>query len=347
MTTIHIGDFSIGSGQPCFIIAEAGVNHNGSVDMAHELIDAAADAGADAVKFQTFDPAALTTPDAPKAAYQLETTGAQQSQQEMLQGLVLPQDAYPALLNHAITRGLLFLSTPFDQGSADFLDSLGVTAFKVSSGDLNNLPFLRVLASKGKPLLISTGMATLEEVMQAFIAISGTPLAFFHCVSNYPAAPVDCNLLAMETLRRTFLCPVGWSDHTQDIHISLAAVALGAQLLEKHFTLDRTLPGPDHRASLEPAELRHLIAAARDVEGARGDGIKQPALAEANTAAVARRSLFWAVDLPAGSIASRDSFVILRPGTGLPPAAMDTLAGQRVTRAVLAGSLVRVDDFAP
>jgi len=346
---LTIQDHEIGVGAPCFIIAEAGVNHNGDVDFAHQLIDAAADAGADAVKFQTFDPTALTAPEARKAAYQVETTGAAGSQLEMLQGLVLASEVYPPLMRHAEQRGLVFLSTPFDEGSADFLDRLGLAAFKVSSGDLTTLPFLRFLAAKNKPLLVSTGMATLGEVMAAVSTIRQAdedfPLALFHCVSNYPAEPADCNLLAMHTLAQTFRCAVGWSDHTQDIHISLAAVALGAVLLEKHFTLDRTLPGPDHRASLEPDELRRMVAAIRDVEKARGDGLKRPVAAEAATATAARRSLYWAQSLEPGEIAQPESFALLRPGTGISPAERDLLTGRRVGRAVVAGQMVSREDF--
>jgi len=266
----------------------------------------------------------------------------------MLQSLVLPRDAYPALARHASERGLLFLSTPFDRGSADFLRALGVLAFKVSSGDLTNLPFLEYLAGIGLPILLSTGMSTLEEVEESVSAIrvSGSPpLALFHCVSNYPAAPEDCNLRAMATLRETFDVPVGWSDHTDGVDISIAAAALGANLLEKHFTLDRSLPGPDHKASLEPDELRTMVAAVRRVESALGDGVKQPTTSEIPIAALGRRSLHWRESLPAGTAVAAEHFTSLRPGTGLSPARQSSLLGKRLAHPVNAGDMVNSKDF--
>ncbi len=348
MHTISLAGRQIGSSFPCFIIAEAGVNHNGDVSLAHDLIDAAADAGADAVKFQTFNPGELAAPAAPKAEYQVENTGESGSQIDMLQGLVLPGDAYPALVRHAADRGLMFVSTPFDRGSADFLRTLGVPAFKVSSGDVTNLPFLEYLASTGYPILLSTGMSTLAEVEEAVHAIracGNPPLALFHCVSNYPAAPSDCNLHAMATLRETFGVPVGWSDHSNGIDISIAGVALGANLLEKHFTLNRHLPGPDHKASLEPDELRAMVDAVRRVESALGDGVKQPTPSEIPIAALARRSLHWRVSLAAGTTVRDEHLSSLRPGTGISPAHQASLLGRRLARAVNAGDMVSMDSF--
>lgn len=347
-TILSLDGRQFGVGYPCFVIAEAGVNHNGDVSLAHELIDAAADAGVDAVKFQTFDPEQVAAPSASKADYQVETTGEDGSQLDMLRQLVLPREAYAQLIRHADDRALIFLSTPFDRGSADFLLRLGVPAFKVSSGDVTNHPFLEHLAHSGLPILLSTGMSTLEEVISAVDAIraaGGSSLALFHCVSNYPTQPADCNLRAMDTMRAAFGVPTGWSDHTDGIDISLAAVALGANLLEKHFTLDRTLPGPDHQASLEPGELRAMMDAIRRIEPALGDGIKRPTLSEIPIAAIGRRSLYWRTSLPVGAVVTTGDFTSLRPGTGISPAEQSSLVGQRLARAVQVGAMVAREDF--
>jgi N-acetylneuraminate synthase len=327
-------------------MAEAGINHNGEVELAHRMIDVAADAGADAIKFQTFEPERLVTADAPQAEYQQTNMGRAMTQRDMLQGLTLPKDAYSELIAHARERGLLFLSTPFDETCADFLESLGLPAFKIPSGEITNLPFLAYVARKGKPVLLSTGMATLEEVRVAMrvLAENGNPsVALFHCVSCYPTAPELCNLRAMRTLEHTFDVPTGWSDHTEGIAISVAAVALGAKLIEKHFTLDRALPGPDHRASLEPEELRQMVRDIRDTEAALGDGCKQPVLPEIQTAAVARKSLVAAYDLPAGAVLTEREIAILRPGTGLPPARRGELIGRALRVPVRAGTLLSLE----
>jgi N-acetylneuraminate synthase/N,N'-diacetyllegionaminate synthase len=265
--TISIAGRPVGAGAPVFFIAEAGVNHNGDPTLAHRLIEVAASAGADAVKFQTFRTEALVSRHAPKAPYQVETTGAAESQLEMLRKLELSRETFGSLAEACRKRGILFLSSPFDLASADDLESLGVAAFKTGSGELTNLPLLEHLAAKRKPIIVSTGMATLEEVATAVSAVGGrAPLALLHCVSAYPAPPEETNLRAMDTLRARFDCPVGFSDHTPGLTVSVAAVALGATIIEKHFTVDRSLPGPDHRASLDPAELTALVAAVREVE---------------------------------------------------------------------------------
>ena len=271
---ITIDGREVGTGRPAFVIAEAGVNHNGELELAERLVDIAAEAGCDAIKFQTFDPALLAAPSADKAEYQRETTGTAGSQLEMLQALVLPREAHARLKQRARDRNLMFLSTPFDEASADLLEDLDVPAFKVSSGDLTNVLLLEHLAKKRRPLLLSTGMATLDEVMSALRLLKqheASQIALFHCVSNYPAQPIDCNLRAMRTLREATGLPVGWSDHTHGIDVTVAAVALGAELIEKHFTIDRTLPGPDHRASLEPHELAAMVRGIRNTEAALGD----------------------------------------------------------------------------
>jgi len=336
----------IGGGGACFVIAEAGVNHNGDVGLAHRLVDVAVEAGADAVKFQTFTPEALASPSAPKAAYQAARSESGPDQLGMLRQLALPVEAWAALRDHCADRGILFLSSPFDTVSADLLADLGVPAFKVPSGELTNHPLIHHLAAKGRPLLISTGMATLDEVsgaLEAVRAASDSAVALFHCVTSYPAHASDCNLRAMATLRSAFGVPTGWSDHSEGIDIALAAVAQGAELVEKHFTTDSTLPGPDHRASLEPGQLAELILGIRRVEAAGGDGRKVPAAAEVPLAAVARRSLHAARDLPAGTVLTRADLTSLRPGTGLPPSRLPELVGRHLRQPLAALTLVTED----
>ncbi len=337
----------IGDGR-VFVLAEAGVNHDGQPELAHRLIDAAADAGADAVKFQTFDPAALAAPGAPLAEYQRRAADGAVDQRQMLARLALADDVWPGLQAHAVDRGLVFLSSPFDDASADLLDRLDVPAFKVASGELTNLPFLTRLARRGRPLLVSTGMADMVEVAAAVDAIGAAgdpPVALFHCVSAYPADPSDANLAAMETLRRAFHVPTGWSDHSLGVELPIAAAALGADLIEKHLTLDRARPGPDHRASMEPAEFAAMVGAVRAVRGSIGSGAKTPAEAERSVAAVARRSLYWARSLARGSRVGPDDLVALRPAAGLSPARTDELLGQRTARSVSVGALVQVEDL--
>ena len=320
---IEIARRAVGEGAPTFVVAEAGVNHNGDVELALRLVDIAADAGANAVKFQTFSADALVTESARKAGYQQATTGAGESQRDMLRRLELDADAHARLQAHAAARGLVFFSTPFDEASADLLDTLEVPALKVPSGELTNLPLLRHLAAKKRPLILSTGMGTLAEVEVAVDAIRAAgdpPLAVLHCVSAYPAPPAEVNLRAMDTLRARFGCPVGLSDHTLGTAIALAAVARGAAILEKHMTADRTLPGPDHRASLEPAELAAMIRAIREIESALGDGEKRPMPSERDTREVARRSLVAARPIARGERLARGMLAIKRPGTGIPPA---------------------------
>jgi len=343
MTPLAIHDRLATPGAPVFIIAEAGVNHNGSLERALQLVDIAADAGADAVKFQTFDVDRLVTRDAPKATYQIETTGDGESQHAMLARLQLGPDDHRALVRRCEERGILFLSTPFDEIAADFLAGLGVSAFKTPSGELTNLPYLAHVARHGKPMIVSTGMATLEDVAAAVEAIASAgkpPLVLLHCVSAYPAAPGESNLRAMETMSRAFGVPVGYSDHSTGIEIAIAAAALGACAIEKHFTVDRSLPGPDHRASLEPGELHAMVRGIRTVEVALGDGRKVPAASEAATANVARKSVVAARDIAAGSEIGREDLIAKRPGTGLPPAARDLIVGRRALQPIPAGTLL-------
>lgn len=345
--SLRIGDRQVGGGAPCFVIAEAGVNHNGDVALAERLIDAAADAGADAVKFQTFTPARLVSSSADKAAYQKETTGGG-SQKEMLEALALPQSAWAGLQEYARRRGILFFSTPFDEESADLLVELGVPALKIGSGELTNHLLLSHVAKAGVPVLLSTGMSTMDEV-RAGVEVTraqGAPLALFHCVSSYPASAADCNLRAMARLREELLCPVGFSDHSLGDTVAIAAVAMGAELFEKHLTLDRAMTGPDHRASLEPAAFASLVRALRDVEAARGDGDKRPVPAEEDVRRVARRSLFWARAVKAGAVIVRADLEALRPATGLSPARARDVVGKRAARDIEAGVMVQAGDVA-
>jgi len=326
---------AIAPGRPAFVIAEAGVNHNGDPALARALIDAAADSAADAVKFQTFRTSALTSRTAPKAAYQIEATGAGESQSEMLMRLELSTETLRALQAHAAARGIVFFSTPFDEASADTLAALGVPMFKIPSGEITNLPLLRHIAAKGKPIILSTGMSTLDEVEQALAAIgdvADVPVAILHCVSAYPAPVGEVNLRAMDALRDRFGRPVGLSDHTLGLEIALAAVARGAAIVEKHLTLDKNLPGPDHRASLEPAEMAALVRGIRNIEAALGDGVKRPMPSELDTRRVARKSLVAARALRAGEELVKDAVAVKRPGTGISPAELERALGRRVRR---------------
>ena len=343
---ISIGERVIGPGKPVFIIAEAGVNHNGSLELAKQLVDKAVEAGADAVKFQTFKAEKVVSSDAPKAAYQKSTTDPAESQLEMIRRLELPYEAFGELKTYCDRCGIMFMSTPFDDDSVDFLDSIGVPVFKIPSGEVVNHPFLEYVARKGRPLIMSTGMSYLSEVDEAVRVIDNTgndQLVVLHCVSNYPADSADVNLRAMQTMATAFQVPVGYSDHTLGIEIPLAAVALGACVIEKHFTLDRGLPGPDHRASLEPAELKAMVQGIRKVEQALGDGRKAPALSEEDTRRVARRSLVAAHDILAGTVLTEEAIAIMRPGTGLPPALRQYVAGRRARIDISAGSLLSLE----
>lgn len=346
---IHLGERAIGRGLPCLVIAEAGVNHNGSLDMALRLVDAATEAGADVVKFQTFRSEAVVTPLAPKAAYQIENTGGSESQLEMIKKLELPDEAFRRIRAHCCERAIVFLSTPFDYASADLLEAMGVAAFKIPSGEITNYPLLAHIARKGRPLIVSTGMSNLVEVAAAIDVIYATgnlEVALLQCVSNYPASPSSVNLHAMKTMEERFNVPVGYSDHTDGVSISIGAAALGACIIEKHFTLDRTLPGPDHRASLEPGELAAMVRGIRDVQAALGDGVKRPAAEELNTAAVVRRSLVAACDLQAGTVLTQTMVDIRRPGTGLPPAALELLLGRTLNQDIVAGTLFTLEMLA-
>lgn len=322
---------------PVTIIAEAGVNHNGDLGMALRLVDVAADAGADYVKFQTFSAAKLVTRTALKADYQTAALGADESQYEMLRRLELSAEAHHAIAAHCQSRAIGFLSTGFDVESIDFLISMGVELIKIPSGELTNLPYLRRAGRSGLPVVVSTGMADMAEVEAALAALeqAGTARAaitVLHCTTEYPAAMADVNLRAMLTMRDRLGVAVGYSDHTPGIEIPVAAVALGATLIEKHFTLDSSLPGPDHRASLEPAELTAMVAAIRNVELALGDGVKKPRPAEEKNKQVARKSLVASRPIAAGELFSETNLAVKRPGTGISPMQWDSVVGCRASR---------------
>ena len=348
MKPIRIGTHTIGPGHPCFIIAEAGVNHNGDRETAFALVDAAKRAGADAVKFQSFVAENMISPVAPKAAYQKETTAADESQLDMVKRLELSVDLHWSIQRYCRDNDILFLSTPFDEDSADLLERMDVPLFKVPSGEITNLDFITYIAQKGKPLIVSTGMAWLGEVEAAVTTVAQTGnhnLALLHCVSNYPAEASHTNLRAMRLMADAFDVPVGYSDHTLGIEVPLAAVALGACVIEKHFTLDRTMPGPDHKASSEPHELSAMVRGIRTVESALGTGKKQPTASEALIAAVARKSLVAATYIAAGTCLTADMIAVKRPGTGLAPAFKPILVGRRVVTDIPAGTLLSWEVF--
>ncbi len=348
MRSIAIGNRLVGDGHPCFIIAEAGVNHNGDVELAKRLIDVAVDAGADAVKFQTFKAESVISSQALKAPYQKVTTGKDESQLEMVKRLELSFDTFRELYEYCRGKDILFLSTPFDYESADFLDSLGMAAFKVPSGEITNNKLLMNIARKKLPVILSTGMSDIVEVGQAVCWIKelgNDDIILLHCVSNYPANPNDANLRVLGTMKTAFQIPVGYSDHTPGIEVSLAAVALGACVIEKHFTLDKNFPGPDHQASLDPNELASMVHGIRVVEASLGHGRKEPAVSEANTAAVARRSLVADVDIRAGTQIAEEHIAIKRPGTGLPPSMFPYLIGLKLQEDVSAGTIFSMEMF--
>lgn len=333
MNEITLSNRSIGVGHPCFVIAEAGVNHNGDLQLARQLIDAAVEAGADAVKFQAFKGKDVASAVAAKADYQVETSGAGESQLDMIRKLELSDAGFRELQAYCGSRGILFLATPFDDGSADLLNAMDVPLFKISSGEITNIPFLEYVAAKGRPIILSTGMCYLGEVDEAVRLLQRAgceQLILLHCTSNYPTRPEDVNLRAMQTLGTAFGLPVGFSDHTPGCTIAPAAVALGACVIEKHFTLDRELPGPDHKASLEPGELAELVRGIRAVEAALGDPVKRRVAAEDQVAKVARRSLVAGRDLAAGTVLTHEMIAIKRPGTGLQPAFLPHVLGRRL-----------------
>ena len=329
------------------IIAEAGVNHNGDIALARKLVARAAAAGADLVKFQSFVTSKNISLNAPKAAYQIENSGNSESQYEMVRKLELSRAQHQELIAECARCGIGFFSTAFDGESLEMLMELGLDRIKIPSGEITNLPFLRLVPTYGKDVIMSTGMATLGEIEAAIAVLEkgGTgreKVVLLHCNTEYPTPFSDVNLRAMQNMRNAFGTNVGYSDHTPGIEIPIAAVAMGAVVIEKHFTLDRSLPGPDHKASLEPDELKAMVQAIRNVEQAMGDGIKRPSPSEARNMPIARRSLIAARPIAAGEEFSPDNVAIKRPGTGLSPMQWDEVMGRRAPRAFVADELIEL-----
>jgi len=327
------------------IIAEAGVNHNGDLALAKKLVASAAAAGADIVKFQSFITEKSISIHAPKAQYQRAATGAEESQFEMVRKLELSRTDHVALIEECSRHGIRFLSTAFDVESFDLLIELGIDLVKIPSGEITNLPFLRHVASTGRPVILSTGMATLGEVEAALEVIvqAGTPrelVTILHCSTEYPTPMADVNLRAMCGMKCAFGLEVGYSDHTVGIEVPIAAVALGATVIEKHFTTDRGLPGPDHQASLEPQEMKAMVDAIRNIEQALGDGIKRPNPSEIKNKPIARKSLVASRAIRVGECFSADNIIAKRPGTGISPMRWDEVIGREAIRNFSADELI-------
>ncbi|MFB5166833.1 N-acetylneuraminate synthase [Parageobacillus toebii] len=345
---ININGFKIGDSYPTFIIAEAGVNHNGNIELAKKLIKAAKNAGADAVKFQTFSTDRTITRNAPQAKYQKENTGKEESQYDMVKRLELSPEDHFTLARFAREEGIMFLSTPFDFESVDLLESIGVPAYKIGSGEITNTPLLRYIASKNKPIILSTGMSTLGEIEEAIHSIKeigNNSIALLHCTSNYPPNIEDTNLYAIRTLQEAFKLPVGYSDHTIGITIPIAAVALGAKIIEKHFTLDKNLPGPDHLVSLEPEELKEMIESIRMVEKAFGNGIKRPVPSEFETRVVARKSVVVKTPIKKDEIITMDKITFKRPGTGILPKDLHLVLNRRAKFNLDIDHIIKLEDL--
>jgi N,N'-diacetyllegionaminate synthase len=336
-----------------FIIAEAGVNHNGSLEIAKKLIDVSSLAGADAVKFQTFKADSLVTATASRAEYQIANTGTHESQLEMLEKLELSPEMHGELSSYCQKKNIIFMSTPFDEESVDLLDKLGMEIFKISSGEITNKPLIQHIASKMKPIILSTGMSYLGEVEKAIVWVDEIwntldkkpQLSILHCVSSYPARIVDVNLRAIKTMETAFGLPVGYSDHTMGTEITMAAVTMGSKVIEKHFTLDREMEGPDHKASLEPEELEAMITGIRNVELAMGDGIKKPTKSEINLKEIVRRSIVAANGMKPGDTISPNDILIKRPGTGISAEFRDKVVGMKSVNDISVDSVLKWEDL--
>lgn len=318
-----------------FIIAEAGVNHNGSIELAKKLIDKASEAGADAVKFQSFKAEKLVTKNAKKAEYQEETTGDEENQFEMIKKLELDYEKHRELIKYCDEKNIIFLSSPFDLESIDLLSNLGLEIFKIPSGEITNLPYLRKVGSLNKKVILSTGMSTLGDIENALkiLRSNGTnDITVLHCNTEYPTPIIDVNLNAMNTIRDAFKVKVGYSDHTLGIEVPIAAVALGAIVIEKHFTLDKAMEGPDHRASLEPDELKEMVRCIRNIEQALGDGVKKLTESESKNINIARKSIVASRDIIKGDVFTEENLAIKRPGDGISPMRWDEIIGRMSKR---------------
>lgn len=344
---INIHGRYVGKGKPVFIIAEAGVNHNGSADIAKRIIDSAVESGADAVKFQTFKAEEVVIKNTPITEYQKKNISREVSQQKMLETLELKYADFIELKEYCDKKNVIFLSTPHSEDAIDFLDPL-VPAYKIGSGDLNNLPLLEKAAKKGKPIILSSGMSTLREVKEAVGCIKNKKnnrIILLHCTTNYPCPPAEVNLNAMLTLKDNFGLPIGYSDHTEGIAISVAAVAMGACIIEKHLTLDKGLPGPDHKASLEPDEFKEMIHAIRAIEKALGSSIKRPTKNELKIKRIARKSIVARVDINEGEKINKKMLIIKRPGTGIKPRYLTRLVGKRARIGIKKDTLLKLQDL--
>jgi len=329
------------------IIAEAGVNHNGALALAFDLIGAAAEAGADVVKFQTFKAKSLVTQSASKADYQLQTTNSEESQFEMIKKLELNEKMHLELIAECSKYGIRFASTGFDEGSVDLLCDLGVDFLKIPAGEITNVPYLRHVGSKGLPVILSTGMSELNEVKEALDILmrAGTQkekITVLHCNTEYPTPMEDVNLNAMLTMRDELGVEIGYSDHTQGIEVPIAAVALGAKVIEKHFTLDRSMDGPDHAASLEAEELKQMVSSIRNIESVMGDGIKRPSSSELKNIRVVRKSIVAQENILKGEVFTKKNLCVKRPGTGLSPTKWDEVLGQSSLRDFKADELIEL-----
>ena len=345
---IETKNIKIGKGNPVFIIAEAGVNHNGDISKAKKLIDAAVEAGVDAVKFQTFNTDKLTTKSAPKADYQNETTDENESQYDMLKKLELSKEEHIILKEYCEKKNINFMSTPFSFDTVDLLEEINVDIYKIGSSDTNNLPLLKYIAQKNKPIILSTGMSTLTEVSEAVDTILNTgndKLVLLHCVSNYPAEYENVNLIAMDTMKYAFNIETGYSDHTLGVEVPIAAAARGAAVIEKHFTLDKNMEGPDHKASLNPKELKNMVRSVRNIETSLGNGIKEPTKNEKKNLKTVRKSLVSNKLLEKGSKIKVEDIDIKRPGTGIEPKFMDVIKDMKLIRDVKKDQILTWEDF--
>lgn len=328
-----------------FVIAEAGVNHNGDIEIAKQLIDAASEAGADAVKFQTFQADSLVCRTAKKAEYQLETTDRTETQYDMLKKLELTPQMHRELIEHCLKRNIMFLSTPFDLESIKLLSELGMQIYKIPSGEITNLPYLREIAKQQKKIILSTGMSSMDEVKAAVNVLknNGTEeLVLLHCNTQYPTPISDVNLLAMVKMREETGLPVGYSDHTQGIEVPIAAAALGAEVIEKHFTLDRKMEGPDHKASLEPQELMQMVVGIRKIESALGSKIKQVSESEKENLVIARRSIVAAMKIKKGEEFTEVNLTTKRPGDGINPMRWDEIIGIKANKSYEIDELIQI-----
>lgn len=338
------------STKPVLIIAEAGVNHNGQLTLAKKLVDVAAEAGADIVKFQTFKADNLVSKKAPKAKYQLQNTTRSESQYDMIKRLEMDVNMHKSLMAYCKKKKIQFLSTPFDSDSIHLLSKLGISIFKIPSGELTNLPYLTQIGKLKKTVILSTGMASLGEIEAALnvLTLNGTNLqniTLLHCNTEYPTPMSDVNLTAMLTLQKAFNIKVGYSDHTLGIEVPIAAVALGACIIEKHITLDKTMEGPDHRASLDPSELKQMVQSIRNIEKAMGDGIKKPSPSELKNKSIARKSVHISRNLKAGTTLTAEDICMKRPGDGISPMLMELLLGKKIKTNLTADHKLSFNDL--